>query len=170
MSILFSPNPSCGIQRVFWEECSPGFQMDRYLTLLRLLLAAHATYRRFTRTSLSQVHGPKSTPFLFGGVHKRYREILNPGFGAAESLAFLAISQASARAVYQSIVKIVAIWMELFSAGINNKIVLGIPSWVPPSHFGCHRARRVWWSISSSELTSRTSETRRFRYPTWLSR
>ncbi|KAI6111302.1 hypothetical protein F5141DRAFT_1063613 [Pisolithus sp. B1] len=72
----------------------------------------------FTHTSLSQVCGPKSRSFLFvfpesyckgnllklyqnmtafpkGDIHKQQRKILNPGFGAAESQTFSAISQAS---------------------------------------------------------------------------
>ncbi|KAI6094804.1 cytochrome P450 [Pisolithus croceorrhizus] len=175
--------------------------MDRYLTLLCLPLAAYAIYRRCTRTSLSQVRGPKSRSFLFGNllelyqnmageaefrwknlygnvirvkgilgedqlvvadpkalsrilssasqhfpkvperriltfmllgkgiiwaegdVHRRQRKILNPGFGAAESRAFLTISQASAQSM-------VAKWMELVNAGSSDKIVLDVPSWV----------------------------------------
>ncbi|KAI6124692.1 cytochrome P450 [Pisolithus croceorrhizus] len=175
--------------------------MDRYLTLLCLPLAAYTIYRRFTRTSLSQVRGPKSSSFLFGNllelyqnmageaefrwknlyggvvrvkgilgedqlvvsdpkalsrilssasqhfpkvperriltfmllgkgliwaegdVHKRQRKILNPGFGTAESRAFLAISQACAQSM-------VARWIELVNAGNSDKVVLDVPSWV----------------------------------------
>ncbi|KAI6029284.1 cytochrome P450 [Pisolithus microcarpus] len=175
--------------------------MDRYSTLLCLPLVAYAIYRRFTRTSLSQLHGPKSTSFLFGNlldlyqsmageaefrwknlygsvvrvkgilgedqlvvsdpkalsrilssasqqfpkvperriltflllgkgiiwaegdIHKRQRKILNPGFGAAESRAFLTVSQASAQSM-------VARWMEVVNTGNSDKVVLDIPSWV----------------------------------------
>ncbi|KAI6147633.1 cytochrome P450 [Pisolithus thermaeus] len=148
--------------------------MDRYLTLLCLPLAAYASYKRFTRTPLSQVRGPKSTSFIFvkgilgedqlvvadpkalsrilssasqhfpkvperrmltfmalgkgiiwaeGVTSTNDRKILSPGFGAAESRAFMAISQASAQSM-------VARWMELVNAGNSDKIVLDIPSWV----------------------------------------
>ncbi|KIK19035.1 hypothetical protein PISMIDRAFT_161208 [Pisolithus microcarpus 441] len=175
--------------------------MDRYSTLLCLPLVAYAIYRRFTRTSLSQLRGPKSTSFLFGNlldlyqsmageaefrwknlygsvvrvkgilgedqlvvsdpkalsrilssasqqfpkvperriltflllgkgiiwaegdIHKRQRKILNPGFGAAESRAFLTVSQASAQSM-------VARWMEVVNTGNSDKVVLDIPSWV----------------------------------------
>ncbi|KIO10441.1 hypothetical protein M404DRAFT_129598 [Pisolithus tinctorius Marx 270] len=65
----------------------------------------------------------KSVLWADGDVHKRQRKILNPGFGGAESRAFLAVSQASAQAM-------VGKWMELVEADNSGKIVMDIPSWV----------------------------------------
>ncbi|KAI6156366.1 cytochrome P450 [Pisolithus thermaeus] len=53
-------------------------------------------------------------------------DILNPGFGATESRAFLAISQASAQSM-------VVRWIELVNTGNSDKIVLDIPGWVSPA-------------------------------------
>ncbi|KAI6007546.1 cytochrome P450 [Pisolithus orientalis] len=65
----------------------------------------------------------KSVLWADGDVHKRQRKILNPGFGGAESRAFLVVSQASAQAM-------VAKWMEFVEADNSGKIVMDIPSWV----------------------------------------
>ncbi|KAI6117836.1 hypothetical protein EDD16DRAFT_1794638 [Pisolithus croceorrhizus] len=49
--------------------------MNRYLTLLCLPLATYIIYMHSTRTSLSQVRGPKSTSFLFGNLLELYRNV-----------------------------------------------------------------------------------------------
>ncbi|KAI6124679.1 hypothetical protein EV401DRAFT_2068720 [Pisolithus croceorrhizus] len=62
-------------------------------------------------------HFPKAE----GDVHKQQRKILNPGFGAAGSWAFLAISQACAQSMASK-------QMEFVDAGESDKVVLNIPS------------------------------------------
>ncbi|KAI6115250.1 hypothetical protein EDD17DRAFT_1756282 [Pisolithus thermaeus] len=85
-----------------------------------------------------------------GDVHEGQREILNLGFGAAESRACLATSQACAQSM-------VSKQMEFVNAGESDKVILNIPSWVSRAtldakgrgafdvQFGCLIIRRFQW-------------------------
>ncbi|KAI6100556.1 cytochrome P450 [Pisolithus sp. B1] len=65
----------------------------------------------------------KSVVWAEGNIHKRQRRILNPGFGGSESLAFLAISQASAERLSTK-------WSEIIEASDSGNVILDIPSWI----------------------------------------
>ncbi|KAI6145483.1 cytochrome P450 [Pisolithus tinctorius] len=75
------------------------------------------------RRAQSLILNGKSVVWAEGDIHKRQRKILNPGFGGAESRAFLVISQASAE-------RLSTTWSETIEANNGDKVVLDIPSWI----------------------------------------
>ncbi|KAI5995261.1 cytochrome P450 [Pisolithus orientalis] len=89
-----------------------------FLPLPRIISQSH-----LERRVQSLILNGKSVVWAEGDIHKRQRKILNPGFGGAESRAFLVISQASAERLSMT-------WSETIEANNGDKVVLDIPSWI----------------------------------------